>query len=70
MSWLSADRRDEASLRDLNLVAGASRSLILDGEVFTVGVRRPLVPLGKLVERTGIRLEWSPVALVLKAMVT
>eukprot|EP00971_Amphidinium_carterae_P145282 2878644-Amphidinium_carterae.1 len=38
----------------------ASESLILDGEVFAKGVRKPLMPFGKLVERAGVQATWNP----------
>eukprot|EP00971_Amphidinium_carterae_P348454 6490498-Amphidinium_carterae.1 len=69
LSYLSSDERDVAVPVDLCLAAGKSQSsLICNGEVFAKQVRRPLIPLGKLVERTGLRVEWTATGMVCSAL--
>eukprot|EP00971_Amphidinium_carterae_P352811 6492739-Amphidinium_carterae.1 len=68
LTWISEEQRARSVPIDLCMAAGKSQaSCIVDGEVFSRGVRRPLLPMGKLVDRTGIRVEWTSSALLLKA---
>eukprot|EP00971_Amphidinium_carterae_P248843 4939415-Amphidinium_carterae.1 len=69
MTWFPKQHVDEASQIDLNMAAGsAENALIFKGEVFARGVRRPLIPLGKLIERTGLVMDWKSSGCDLKAV--
>eukprot|EP00971_Amphidinium_carterae_P092012 1821613-Amphidinium_carterae.1 len=65
---LSPVDRNRAQDVDLCMAAGkAQTSLILDGEIFVKQMRRPLIPLSKLIERTGLSLVWTSSGMLLKA---
>eukprot|EP00971_Amphidinium_carterae_P352616 6492676-Amphidinium_carterae.1 len=66
-TWATDEQKSASNPIDLCMASGKAPSIISHGEVFSRGVRRPLIPFGKLVDRTGMIACWSTSALLLQA---